>query len=61
MGLVDETRNRRDSWTSRLEEQRARGQEYDHDHEQRNAARIAEEIEKNRFMVGKFPRREKNR
>lgn len=61
MGLVDETRDRRDSWTSRLEEQRVCEREYDHEHEERNAARIAEEIERNRSMVGKFPRREKNR
>lgn len=60
MGLVDETRNRRDSWTGRLEEQRAREQEYDHEHEKRNAERIAEEIERNRSMVGKFPRGEKD-
>lgn len=60
MGLVDETRNRRDSWTGRLEEQRACEREYDHEHEKRNAERIAEEIEKNRSMVGKFPRGEKD-
>ena len=57
MGLVDEIRNGRDSWTRRLEEQRAREEDYDHESEERNAVRIAEEIEKNRSMVGKFPRK----
>ena len=56
MGLVDEIRNGRDSWTRRLEEQRAREEDYDHESEERNAVRIAEEIEKNRSMVGRFPR-----
>ena len=60
MGLVDETRSRRDSWTGRLEEQRACEREYDHEHEKRNAERIAKEIERNRSMVGKFPRGEKD-
>ena len=60
MGLVDEVRNRRDSWTRRLEEQRSREEEYDHEREERNAARIAEEIEKTRSLVGKFPRKKEN-
>lgn len=60
MGLVDEVRNRRDSWTRRLEEQRSREEEYDREREERNAARIAEEIEKNRSMVGKFPRKKED-
>lgn len=60
MGLVDEVRNRRDSWTRRLEEQRSREEEYDHEREERNAARIAEEIEKTRSLVGKFPRKKED-
>ena len=60
MGLVDEIRNRRDSWTRRLEEQRACEEDYDHESEERNAVRIAEEIEKNRSMVGRFPRKKED-
>ena len=60
MGLVDEIRNGRDSWTRRLEEQRAREEDYDHESEERNAVRIAEEIEKNRSMVGRFPRKKED-
>ncbi|MXW44268.1 MAG: hypothetical protein F4X32_01750 [Candidatus Dadabacteria bacterium] len=59
MGLVDEIRNRRDSWNSRLEEQRASQEPYDHEFEKGNARRIEEEIRKNREMVGKFPFLEK--
>ncbi len=55
MGLVDEIRNRRDSWSRRLEEQRASQEPYDHEFEKRNVDRIEEEIRKNREMVGKFP------
>ena len=60
MGLIDEIRDRRDSWTRRLEEQRACEEEYDHEREKRNAAGIAGEIEKNRSMVGKFPRKKED-
>ena len=59
MGLVDEIRNRRDSWNRRLEEQRVSQEPYDHELEKRNAQRIEEEIKKNREMVGKFPPAEK--
>ncbi len=59
MGLVDEIRNRRDSWNRRLEEQRVSQKPYDHEFEKRNADRIEEEIKKNREMVGKFPTAEK--
>lgn len=55
MGLVDEIRNRRDSWSRRLEEQRASQEPYDHEFEKGNARKIEEEIKKNREMVGKFP------
>jgi len=59
MGLVDEIRNRRDSWSQRLEEQRVSQKPYDHEFEKRNAKKIEEEIKKNRDMVGKFPPVEK--
>lgn len=59
MGLVDEIRNRRDSWNSRLEEQRVSREPYDHEFEKGNLRRIEEEIRKNREMVGKFPLLEK--
>ena len=59
MGLVDEIRNRRDSWSRRLEEQRVSQEPYDHEFEKRNTRRIEEEIKKNRKMVGKFPPVEK--
>lgn len=59
MGLVDEIRDRRDSWGRRLEEQRAFQEPYDHEFERRNARKIEEEIKKNRDMVGKFPSVEK--
>jgi hypothetical protein len=59
MGLVDEIRDRRDSWSRRLEEQRASQEPYDHEFEKRNALRIEEEIRKNCEMVGKFPLLEK--
>ncbi len=59
MGLVDEIRNRRDSWSRRLEEQRVSQEPYDYESEKRNADTIEEEIKKNREKVGKFPTVEK--
>ncbi|MCY4378336.1 MAG: hypothetical protein OXC39_00720 [Candidatus Dadabacteria bacterium] len=59
MGLVDEIRNRRDSWSRRLEEQRVSQEPYDYEFEKRNADTIEEEIKKNREKVGKFPTVEK--
>ena len=59
MGLVDDIRNRRDSWGRRLEEQRVSQEPYDHEFEKRNVRKIEEEIKKNREMVGKFPIAEK--
>ena len=59
MGLVDDIRNSRDSWSRRLEEQRVSQEPYDHEFEKRNARKIEEEIKKNREMVGKFPTVEK--
>ena len=54
MGLVDEIRDRRDSWGRRLEEQRVSQEPYNHEFEKQNAARIEQEIKRNREMVGKF-------
>ncbi len=59
MGLVDDIRNRRDSWSRRLEEQRVSEESYDHEFEKRNIRRIEQEIKKNQEMVGKFPPLEK--
>ncbi len=59
MGLVDEIRDRRDSWGRRLEEQRASQEPYDHEFEKRNARKIEEQIRRNQEMVGKFPLPEK--
>ena len=59
MGLVDDIRNRRDSWSRRLEEQRVSQEPYDHEFEKQNARKIEEEIKKNREMVGKFSAVEK--
>lgn len=59
MGLVDEIRDRRDSWSRRLEEQRVSREPYDHEFEKRNARRIEEQIRRNREMVGKLPLPEK--
>ncbi len=60
MGLVDEIRNRRDSWMRRFEEQRVFTEPYDHEFEKENAEKIEERIKKNREMVGNFPIKEKS-
>ncbi len=54
MGLVDEIRNRRDSWIRRFEEHRVAEESYDHEFERQNARKIEEEIKRNREMVGNF-------
>ncbi|MCY3985678.1 MAG: hypothetical protein OXF23_01345 [Candidatus Dadabacteria bacterium] len=54
MGLVNEIRDRRDSWSRRLEEQRVSREPYNHKFEKQNARRIEEEIKRNQEMVGKF-------
>ena len=55
MGLIDDVRKRRDSWTSRFEEHRDE-EEYDHEYEKNNAKKINEEIKRNREKVGVFPK-----
>ncbi len=60
MGLIDEIRNRRDSWMSRFEEQRVFTEPYDHEFEKANTEKIEDQIKRNCKMVGNFPRREKS-
>ena len=54
MGLIDDIRKNRDSWTHRFEEHREL-EEYDHEYETKNSEKIQEEIEKKRKSVGVFP------
>jgi hypothetical protein len=57
MGLIDDIRKKRDSWTARLEEHRRETDEKD----ARNPDgrdNIDELILKNRSKVGKFPKKE---
>ena len=58
MGLIDDIRRHRDSWTKRFEEHREQ-EEYDHEYERNNAEKIAEEIKRNREKVGVFHRTDK--
>jgi len=53
MGLIDDIRKRRDSWTKRFEEHRDE-EEYDYEFEKNNAEKVAEEIKRNRENVGVF-------
>lgn len=55
MGLIDDTRKRRDSWIVRFEEQR---QEEEYEPDTRSAEAIEKEIEENRKRVGVFPKLE---
>lgn len=54
MGLIDDVRKLRDSWTKRLEEHRCDEGEYDREYEENNAEKIEEEIRYNRERVGIF-------
>ncbi|MGI9554275.1 MAG: hypothetical protein ACR2NC_05055 [Thermodesulfobacteriota bacterium] len=54
MGLIDNIRRNRDSWTKRFEEHRDE-EEYDHENEKINSDKIEEEIKRNREKVGVFP------
>lgn len=54
MGLIDDIRKKRDSWTKRFEEHREDEEEYDHEHERRHAEKIEERISHNREKVGVF-------
>ena len=57
MGLIDDIRKRRDSWTKRFEEHRDE-EEYDHEYEKNNADKVTEEIKRKRESVGIFPEKE---
>jgi hypothetical protein len=56
MGLIDEIRKKRDSWTARLEEHRREPEEKDGDNSD-DADDVDELILKNRSKVGNFPKR----
>lgn len=58
MGLIDEIRKKRDSWTARLEEHRRELEEKDAD-TPAGTESDDELILKNRSNVGNFPNREK--
>ena len=58
MGLIDNIRKQRDSWTKRFEEHRDE-EEYDHEYEKNNLDRIEAEIKRNREKVGVFPKENK--
>lgn len=55
MGLIDETRKKKDSWMARFEEHR---QDEDEDGRPIDREKEKEEILRNRKMVGIFPRKE---
>lgn len=57
MGLIDKVRDSRDSWLVRFEEHRIE-EEYDHEYEKLNEAKIEEQIKKNCEMFGVFPRKD---
>jgi hypothetical protein len=57
MGLIDEIRKKRDSWTARLEEHRREPEEKDVGNSD-GADDVDELILKNRSNVGNFPNRE---
>ena len=57
MGLIDEIRKKRDSWSARLEEHRREPDEKDPDNSD-GADSDDELILKNRNNVGNFPKRE---
>ena len=53
MGLIDDTRKKRDSWIVRFEEQR---QEEEYEPDTRSPEVLEKEIEENRKRVGVFPK-----
>ena len=59
MGLIDDIRKKKDSWTKRFEEQRIEEEEYDFEHEMQNERKIEEEILRNREKVGVFDYKKK--
>jgi hypothetical protein len=52
MGLIDDTRKRRDSWISRFEEMR---QEEEYEPDTRSPEVVEKEIQENCSKVGVFP------
>lgn len=58
MGLIDDIRKRRDSWTARLEEHRNEREE-DDVHDSNNSPETDESIIENRIRVGNYPKKEK--
>ena len=54
MGLIDDARERRDSWNKRYEEHRTETEEYDHRFEKENEEAIQRKIKENCEKVGKF-------
>ncbi len=54
MGLIDDIRKRRDSWTKRFEEHRVDEENYDSEYEKRNIYKIEEQIKHNRKKIGVF-------
>ena len=57
MGLIDEIRKKRDSWTARLEEHRREPEENDA-HNPDGLVDTDDLIQKNRSEVGNFPKKE---
>lgn len=54
MGLIDDVRDRKDSWSKRYEEHRSEKEEYDHRSEEQNEKSITEKIRENCKNVGNF-------
>ncbi|MBI4228099.1 MAG: hypothetical protein HY693_00110 [Deltaproteobacteria bacterium] len=57
MGLIDDIRKKRDSWTARLEEHRKDVEEHDF-HNSDVIDNIDDLIMKNRSKVGNYPKKE---
>ncbi len=57
MGLIDDTRKRRDSWITRFEEMR---QEEEYEPDKRSAEEVEKEIRENCSKVGVFPKVDNN-
>lgn len=57
MGLIDDIRKKRDSWTARLEEHRKEQEEKDANNSE-GTEDIDDLIQKSRSKVGDFPRKE---
>ncbi len=57
MGLIDDTRKRRDSWIMRFEEMR---QEEEYEPDKRGSEEVEKEIRENCSKVGVFPEIDKD-